>query len=422
VVTARLAVWLNALQVAIVERERRGKLSLSYTEQALAAFPGGTPLLSLDLVLQRRGYPNARTVAFLDGLLPEGEPRRAVAAELDLPASDVFGLLAAIGRDCAGALVIQPEDDPPPPAPTTAKAEPLHADELADLVANLRSAPLGIDRNVRLSLGGVQEKLLLARRPDGTWGRPVGGIPSTHILKPEIERLGRAGRPADTVENEHFCMRLAHHLGLVVAATEMVLVDERPVLVVERYDRVVAPDGTVRRVHQEDLCQAFGLPPGRKYESDGGPTLERVAGLLSEAAAPGAVEDFLRALVLNLAIGNCDAHAKNFSLLHSESGVLALAPLYDLISARLYPLADRLAMYVDTVQRSDGVTDARVVAEAARWGIGRAGAAEIVADTLERLPGAVTGVAEETAGVPEALVELVLGRVRRLASAAGATS
>lgn len=415
-VSDRLAVWLGDLQVAIVERERRGRLRLSYTKQALASFPGGTPLLSLDLLLERRAYPNARTVAFLDGLLPEGEPRRALAAELDLPASDVFGLLAAIGQDCAGALVIQPMDDPPPPAPTTATAQPLNADELAELVANLRSAPLGIDRDVRLSLGGVQEKLLLARMPDGVWGRPVDGTPSTHILKPEIERLGQGGRPADTVENEHFCMRLAHRLGLAVAATEIADVDGRPVLVVERYDRLVAADGTVRRVHQEDLCQALGLPPARKYESDGGPTLARVAGLLRDAAAPGAVESFLRALVLNVAIGNCDAHAKNFSLLHTETGALALAPMYDLISTRLYPLADRMAMYVDTVQRSDRVTSERIIAEAGRWGIGGTRAGEIVADTLARLPDAVTAAAQDTDGEPEGLVELVRDRLARLAS------
>lgn len=420
--TGRLAVWLNDLKVAVVERERHGRLRLSYTEQALAAFPGGTPLLSLDLPLTSDRYPNARTVAFLDGLLPEGDPRNALAADLDLPASDVFGLLAAIGRDCAGALIVQPEDDPPPPTATTATAERLDSDELAGLVANLRSAPLGIDRNVRLSLGGVQEKLLLARMPDGAWGRPVDGTPSTHILKPEIERFRHHDLPADTVENEHYCMRLARHLGLDVADTEIVVVDERPVLVVERYDRVVGADGSVVRVHQEDFCQALGLRPVHKYEQNGGPTLARVANLLQDAAAPGGAESFLRALVLNVAIGNCDAHAKNFSLLHSESGGLRLAPLYDLLSTRLYGLQDRLAMYVDTVQKSDRVTAERVVAEAARWGVASRRAAAIVEDVLERLPGAVVAAAGDTGGVPEALVELVGRRVERLASSTVAAS
>ncbi len=166
----RLVIWLNDFRVALVERDRKGKLRLSYTEEALATFPGGTPLLSLDLPLTPDRYPNARTCAFLDGLLPEGEPRRAIAADLDLAASDVFALLAALGKDCAGALVIQPEDEPSPITPTTQTAERLSNDDLAELVANLRSAPLGVDRNVRLSLAGAQEKLLLTRMPNGSWG------------------------------------------------------------------------------------------------------------------------------------------------------------------------------------------------------------------------------------------------------------
>jgi serine/threonine-protein kinase HipA len=113
---ARLSIWLNDLPGAVVERERKGKLRLSYPNDALGAFPGGTPLLSLDLPLTPDRYANARTYAFLDGLLPEGEPRREIAADLDLPASDVFGLLAALGRDCAGALVIQPAPAPPRPS------------------------------------------------------------------------------------------------------------------------------------------------------------------------------------------------------------------------------------------------------------------------------------------------------------------
>ncbi len=405
-----LAVWLNDVQIAIVDRERKGKLRLSYTEQALAAYPGGIPLLSLNLPLTTDRYPNDRTRAFLDGLLPEGEPRRAIAADLDVPASDVFRLLETLGRDCAGALVIQPQDEPPPLRPTTATAEPLTPDDLAELVANLRSAPLGIGRKVRLSLAGVQEKLLLTRMPDGHWGRPVEGTPSTHILKPEIERY------ANTVENEAFCMRVARNLGLDVANVETIMVDERPVLVIERYDRLVGADGSVTRVHQEDFCQAFGMSPERKYEEDGGPTLARIAGVLQDVADPGAADTFLRALTLNVALGNCDAHAKNFSLLHTQAGALRLAPLYDLMATRLYPTDDHLAMYVDTVQKADRVTPERIVNEAARWGIRRPRAEEIVSDVLDRLPDAVAAAANETAAVPSELVDLVSRRVDRLLS------
>jgi serine/threonine-protein kinase HipA len=321
-VAGALAIWLYGHQVAIVEKQRNNRLRLSYTEYALDTYEGGTPLLSLAFPLTRERYPNAATRAFLDGLLPEGEPRRAIAQDLDLPASDVFGLLAVLGKDSAGALVVQPDDALPPPRPTTLSAEPITTDDLGELIANLHRAPLGIDRNVRLSLAGVQEKLPLTRMPDGTWGRPIAGTPSTHILKPEIEPF------QNTVENELFCMSVAKNLGLSVAPAQTILVDERPVLVVERYDRVIDPDGTVHRVHQEDFCQALGLPPEKKCEQDGGPSLARIARVLQDFAEPSAPEALLRALTVNVALGNCEAHAKNYSLLHTpHRGSAARTPL-----------------------------------------------------------------------------------------------
>jgi serine/threonine-protein kinase HipA len=407
-VADQLEIWLYGHQIATIERERNDRLRLSYTEEALDDYDAGTPLLSLALPLTTARYPNGVTRAFLEGLLPEGEPKRTIAAHLDLAASDVFGLIAALGGDCAGALVIQAKGAPPPPIANSQSAEPLSGDDLANLVANLRSAPLGIGRNVRVSLAGVQEKLLLTRMPDGSWGRPMGGTASTHILKPEMERF------RNTVENEAFCMRVARSLGLAVASVETILVDERRVLVVERYDRSVDHDGSVHRIHQEDFCQAFGLPPDKKYQDDGGPSLARIAGVLQEVAQRSALETLLGAVTLNVALGNCDAHGKNFSLLHDRSGSLGLAPLYDLMATRLYPIDDKLAMYIDGVQKADRVTGERIVSEASSWPIARPRAREIVADYLERLPAAVEAAAEETDGLPPELRELVERRVLHL--------
>jgi serine/threonine-protein kinase HipA len=407
-VSEGLAIWLYGRNVATVEQERASRLRLSYTEEALAAYPRGTPLLSLSLPLIGTRYPNGVTRSFLDGLLPEGTPRNAIAADLNLRSSDVFGLLAALGKDCAGALVVQPQRDPPPAPPSTRDAEPLSEDDLAQLVAHLRSAPLGVDRDVRLSLAGVQEKLLLTRMPDGRWGRPVHGTPSTHILKPEIENFG------NTVENEAFSMRLARHLGLSTASVETVLVDGHRVLVVERYDRMVTANGSVTRIHQEDFCQALGLPPAKKYEQDGGPTLARIAGVLRDIAGAESIDTFLRSLTINVALGNCDAHGKNFSLLHTESGQIKLAPLYDLLSTRLYPIDEKLAMYVDTVRPADRVTAERIVNEAASWGLSRAVAEAAVGETLSTMPAAVEAAAEETDGLPAELPALVLARVEHM--------
>jgi len=201
-----LAVWLDGVRVAEISQERR-RFRLVYTEDAIRRFELGVPLLSLSLPLTGQPYPHGVVRAFLDGLLPEGDARQAMARDFGIGADDTYGMIRAIGRDCAGAFVIQPDDEPVPPRPTTLTAEPLTDAEIADLVANLRSAPLGAGGRVRISLAGVQEKLLLTRMPDGKWGRPVDSTPSTHILKPEIATL------PDTVENEAFCMRLAKHLG-----------------------------------------------------------------------------------------------------------------------------------------------------------------------------------------------------------------
>jgi serine/threonine-protein kinase HipA len=401
----RLAIWLYDTKVATVEQERR-RMRLRYTPEAIQMFPAGAPLLSLQLTVRQDRFPNGVVRSFLDGLLPEGDARRAIAEDFGLRANDTFGLARALGRDCAGALVIQPDDEAAPPRPTTLTAEPLSDDDLLRLVDNLRSAPLGVDRRVRISLAGVQEKLLLTRLPDGSWGRPVDGTPSTHILKPEIR-----GYP-QTVENEAFCMRVAKHLDMAVAEVETATVGGRKLIVVARYDRIVAPSGAVERVHQEDFCQATGTLPANKYEEDGGPSLRKIAGILSEAD-PDSLDSLLRAVTLNVAIGNGDAHAKNFSLLHDRSGALRLAPLYDLLSTLMYG-DDRLAMYIDNVRRTNRVTFDRLVNEAATWGSSRTRAADIVTDILTRLPDAVERAARETPGAPAGVLEIVSAQLERL--------
>lgn len=404
-----LAVWLDDLRVADIYQERR-RLRLVYTDEAMQRYALGVPLLSLPLPLTGQRYPHGVVRAFLDGLLPEGEARQAIARDVGVERDDTYGLIRAIGRDCAGALVIQPTGEPAPPRPTTLTAEPLINAEIAELVANLRSAPLGVSGRVRISLAGVQQKLLLTRMPDGKWGRPVDGTPSTHILKPEIANL------PNTVENEAFCMRLAKHLGLTAASIETTQVDGRKLIIVERYDRIIRDDGSVIRLHQEDFCQATGILPDKKYEEDGGPSLARIAGILQLIAPAADIEVLLRAVVLNVLIGNGDAHAKNFSLLHRASGALGLAPLYDLMST-LYYGDDRLAMYIDAVQRTRRVTADRILDEAARWGLAKRRAAAIVADILDRTPAAVLLAAAETESLPGEIPEIVGQQLDQLRSA-----
>lgn len=403
-----LAIWLYGEKVAVIDRER-GRPRLLYTSDALDRYALGTPLLSLSLPVGNRRYPQGIVRPFLDGLLPEGEPRKSIARDVGVRPNDTYGLVRALGRDCAGAVVIQPAEDPPPPRPTTATAEGLGPEEIDALVRDLRSAPLGAGGRVRISLAGVQEKLVLTRMQDGSWGRPVDGTPSTHILKPEI-----AAYP-QTVENEAFCMRVAEQLGLDVAAVETTEIAGRRLIVVERYDRVVSVNGSVERIHQEDFCQATGITPEAKYEEDGGPSLQRIAGILQSVAAPDSLERLLQAVTLNVLLGNGDAHGKNLSLLHHASGTLTLAPLYDLMCTLHYG-DDRLAMYIDDVHRTSRVTVQRIANEAVRWDFSRERAMATIGNLLDQAPAAIAAARKETDGVPNDMVSTIERRLSQLRS------
>jgi serine/threonine-protein kinase HipA len=206
-------------------------------------------------------------------------------------------------------------------------------------------------------------------------------------------------------------MRLARELGLPVAAVEVMVVGGRKLLVVERFDREVAADGTVRRIHQEDLCQALGVSPSLKYEEDHGPPLRRIAEVVQ--ATNDSIDALLRAVVLDLAVGNGDAHAKNFSLLHMPDGSLRLTPLYDLMSTMIYG-DDRLAMYVDDVRRMDRVTGNRLQNEGERWGMSRVDSRVVIDDLLARLPDAAARARASTPDAPDSIARVIEDQITRL--------
>ena len=401
-----LGVWLSGALVATIDQDRRGP-RLTYTPEAIRLHGLGTPLLSLSLPVRAERFTQGSVRPFLDGLLPEGEARRIIARDLKVDPDDTVELIALLGRECAGALIIQPLDDDRPPGMTTSTAEPLSDEELANLVANLRSAPLGVGGRVRVSLAGVQEKLVLTRMVDGGWGRPVDGTPSTHILKPEI-----AAYP-NTVEHEAFCMRIAKHLGLEVAEVETIEVAGRKLLVAERFDRLVGPDGTVERIHQEDFCQATGMRPVDKYEEDGGPSLSRIAAIVASVSIRGSLERLFQSVLLNVVCGNGDAHAKNYSVLHERAGAVRLSPLYDVMCTLAFG-DDRLAMYIDDVRRTERVTTERLVNEGVRWGLTRRRCVELAATLLDGAPAAIEMARQETDGVPDPVLSAIERQLARL--------
>jgi len=380
-VTDSLAVWLYGTLVAALDRNQRRRLTLRYTQEAFDRFGPYSPIFSASMPLRREPYPNAITRDFFDGLLPEGEARRTIARELGIDEEDTYSLICELGRDCAGALVVQAGSEPVPPEISLEGARPISDAEVAERIASLPLTPLGVDEEIRLSLAGVQRKLLLTRRADGGWALPINGVPSTHILKPQIDNPDWPG----TVENEAFCMRLARVSGLRAAEVEVLHFGHQPVLVVERFDRRIS-NGRVSRIHQEDSCQALGLRPTQKYEDRGGPSFKKVADVLKRFRRESDLPDLLALVTFNIAIGNADGHGKNYSILHHPGGSLELSPGYDLMSTVMYPEVSRtMGMYVDSVRRIDQVKGQRIVNEAASWGIRRDLAKQIVANTLHNV-------------------------------------
>lgn len=371
---SQLEVHLHADRVGFLERLSGANLRFRYDERWIER---GGARLSFSLPVRSEPFDDGECRPFFEGLLPEGDFLKAVARALHVSASNPFALLSEIGGECAGAVSLAESGLParftsaPPPAW-------LSEAELGQLLEELPSRPLlaGEESGIRLSLAGTQDKLPILAE-EGRVGLTRGDPPSTHIIKTPILRF------ADTVANEAFCMLLAGRLGLSVAESEPRLAADREYLLVRRFDREPR-DGAIRRMHQEDLCQALGYVPALKYQSDGGPGVAACAALLSDHVAAPAVDllAFLDALLFDLLIGNHDAHAKNFSILLEGEGAPRLAPLYDLLSSAVYEGVQRkLAMKYGGEYRPEYLRGRHLVRLADDLGIG----ARIVRDRARRM-------------------------------------
>lgn len=390
-----LGVWLYGHRVAELTSNRPGEVICRYTEEALDTWPRNTPLLSCSLPLGSR--PQKASLYFR-GMLPEGQHLQALAAEANVATYDTFGLLARFGRDVAGAAVIATSD----PGPRPGGVQPYTGEGLADEVAGLADRPLAVYADSELSIAGLQNKMLLVDLGDG-WGRPVGGRPSTHILKLEDRRY------PGLVTMEAACLRLARAVGLTTVDASVETFAGLDCLIVSRFDRVGSTDG-IGRVHQEDSCQALGRDPeaarGRgKYEQAGGPRLVEIARLFDRFADVPLTElaRLVAATTFNVVVGNADAHGKNVSLLHVQPGVVALAPLYDTVPTALWPKLPKLAaMKVNGHARLAGITIDDIVGEAGAWPLGAAPAIEAATSTAEGVLAALREIQ-----VPEELSRLV---------------
>ena len=296
--------------------------------------------VSLSLPLREERFPHRACMPFFAGVLPEGRSRELIARILGVSETNDFALLERIGGECAGAVTLLPEGTPP--AVTDEQPCVLADDELARTLHELRRRPLLAGREgLRLSLAGAQDKLPV-RVVDGQVALPMGTTASTHIVKPAPQDFD------GLVFNEAFCLALAKAVGLSTTDFGLGRVDDIDYLIVERFDRRVE-DGRVARVHQEDFCQALGLPPERKYQAEGGPSLRQCFALIRSVSAAPVLDlgGLLDAVVFNLVIGNNDAHGKNFALIHRKDGTTRLAPLYDLVSTVYYSdLTRNMAMRI----------------------------------------------------------------------------
>ena len=297
--------------------------------------------LSLALPLRPEPYLADASHPFFTNLLPEERIRVAIARNLGISPDNDYGLLERLGGDCAGAVSLYPATIQLKTAAGSYQA--LSEDELAAIIADLPRRPLlAGESGIRLSLAGAQNKLPV--RFDGNrFYLCHGTAASTHIIKPAIEGLD------SSVANEAYCMALARSIGLDVPGSFLFQTGETFFFVVERYDRIIA-DAAVVRLHQEDFCQALGILPQYKYEAEGGPSLAACCDLLRRTSIrPGRdLQALIDWVIYAVLTGNCDAHAKNISLLLLDDGP-RLAPFYDLISTRIYAhygLTNRLAMKI----------------------------------------------------------------------------
>ncbi len=281
---------------------------------------------------------------FFENLLPEGQALDDAAAAYKVSKSNLAGLLAALGRETAGALAILAEsaDGAPPIVPLSRRL--LSVEELSRRIRERPQMPFSVwDGKVRLSIAGYQDKIAVLEEA-GQWFLVEGpDLASTHILKPEPTNLRLAG----LTSNEFFCMRLASHLKLPVADVRLLHIPE-PVLVIARFDRQIEGD-RVRRIHAIDSCQALGLPPGFKYERPygdsrdvreirDGASLPRLFHLMRSCARPALEQRaLLRWVIFQVLIGNTDAHAKNLTFMSGPAG-LSLAKTYDLLCGLVFPV------------------------------------------------------------------------------------
>jgi serine/threonine-protein kinase HipA len=393
--TAKLFVYRADCFVGTLEMPDFDDCTFTYCGDYLAS---GQPPLAKALPLQAKSIKAPAVLMFFDGLLPEGSERDLFARFLHKSTWNTHGLLAALGGECIGDIVLLTEEMQNAGYQNIDSGyTALDTETLEALLKPTSSERIAAEIKNRISLAGAQSKISLYRASDDDlqssdgWSLPYGLAASTHILKPQSRQF------EGLVENEIFCMQLAQACGIDVAKTAVLRLDE-PVLVVKRFDRLRDEAGTVIRLPQEDICQILSISPLHKYESDGGPGFEKVLDVLMRwSAAPlEDIQDLIKRALFNYLIGNCDAHGKNYSLSTALDGTTRLAPAYDLVSTTFYPgISHDMAMKVGERYSREQITNADFLTFAKQLGIDD----KAVHDGFTALASLITAHAEPVADV-----------------------
>lgn len=316
----------------------QGEESFSYDETYLRS--PSAAAVSVRFPLRKDPYSPRETLAYFDGLLPEGSRRSLFARAVHADSSDTLAILSRLNLESVGGLVFAEEG-------VSASGEgygytPIPFSCLEEFARSPRAKALDLSVSSRLSLAGAQSKIGLRHDGDDMrdeWSVTEGLAPSTHIIK------AVDGSFKFQTINEALCLEVARRLGFSVADAVLIKIDGcEPLLCVRRFDRVVDRDGGVRRVHQEDFCQGMGLSPRLKYEPTEGNYLNKMAYLVARESSDafGDRIALFDSVLLDWALGNCDNHLKNRSLLWSSDWMSkGLSPLYDITCTTFYPEMDR---------------------------------------------------------------------------------
>lgn len=396
--------------------------------------PQARPIsLSMPITGTDAAYTGPVVDAFFDNLLPDSETiRRRLQSRFGTRTTGAFDLLSEIGRDCVGALQLLPEGDEPTEVKTI-RSEPLSEKDMAlALRHQAADSTFGISDTsgeFRISLAGAQEKTAFLFH-DGRWHRPLGSTPTTHIFKRPLGRIGLEGIDLSTsLENEWLCLRILSGFGIPVAPSRIETFEDEKALIVERFDRRLAQDGTWWiRLPQEDFCQVTGTSPGLKYQSDGGPAIRDIAGILNGSVfAEDDKKTFFKSQILFWILAAPDGHAKNFSIFLLPEGRFRMTPLYDVISAYpvlgkgsglIHPTKLKMAMALKGSRGNryewDRMSGRHWISTARDAGLSKATVEEILSDIVDAAPAVVNDAdLNLPSGFPESVSGPILEGVER---------